>query len=341
MKTFIRLAAMSTLAVAFALTAVPADATAGSSPSTRWHLTYRSEIKGMSSVIAVAASGPKNVWALQGPALRNYVYQWNGRFWRTRALPANFSGDLIATSAPTNVWVVGNDQPSGTSVALRWDGSSWKTIAMPAFFPAGYAVAAAPSQLWIAVDNGTLLHWTGARWLTSKYEFPGWQSLANIGGQVWRTDFGRIGGQNDRLILRRWNGASWQLVRSPHPAAGHHAELAISGSSPSNIWVTTPVRGGSHYEFLHWNGGKWSEVGFPAFFGVFGGVAAVGRSSVWLASESMWSDGQWIHGRPDLGCLGVTQVTGVPGTSSAVCVTGIPNGSQRVQGQVWITGHLP
>lgn len=317
------------LAASAALTMVAASAWAVSPSDTSWHVVYRSHTTAQSVFLGVTATGPKHAWVLDQIGSRYFVLQWNGRAWtRMKPLPRHLVLSDIAASSSADVWVFGAPAGSPGSLAVHWNGTSWTSMSMPNV-PVSYAVAASPSDVWVASDAHALLHWDGGSWQQSGYEFPGWQPLATADGRTWRVDSGRIGGRAHVLVVRTWNGTSWRLVRSPHPDLVPDTNLEISASTPDNIWIRVPVRSGYDHAFLlHWDGVTWKRMAEPAIPEPNGlPIAAVGRAGVWDGGgQTRWTGRRWVGWAfqgPTCAAGSPGEMTGVPKTESALCITPI------------------
>jgi hypothetical protein len=321
---------LGALAVSAALTMAAASAWAASWPTTRWHIAYRSHTRTPSVLIGVTATGPKHAWVLGQTGSTFFVLQWNGRAWdRLKPLPRHLILGAIAASSSADVWVFGSPAGSPGNEAVHWNGTSWATMPMPSgtmSYSVFYAVAASPSDVWAATGSRSMLHWDGSSWQRSHYELPGFNPLATAGGRIWRVDSGRIGGHPGRLMVRTWTGTSWRLVTSPHPGLVPNTSIDISASSPANIWIRVPIRGGHDRAFLlHWDGKAWKRMAEPDLHTSGAMVVAVGRAGAWAnGGLARWTGRSWAEwtGQPHV-CLAAVgdEMTGVPGTESALCIS--------------------
>ena len=94
------------------------------------------------------AISPSNVWVVGGSGdnaspyggtpSNTLIEHWNGSAWSVVTSPspgtnANLTG--VTSSSANNVWAVGYDTPSGSSVAqtltMNWNGTAWTTVASP------------------------------------------------------------------------------------------------------------------------------------------------------------------------------------------------------------------
>ena len=119
---------------------------------------------------AVAALGPKDVWAFGDKLFKkserdwNNVYRpiaehWNGRAWQSVAMPAqNWRLWSAVAVLPRSVWVAGSER------ILRWDGKGWR-IARAA--GANAIAARSDDDVWVA---GGPSHWNGS---SGQYEASG------------------------------------------------------------------------------------------------------------------------------------------------------------------------
>ncbi|MER5998141.1 hypothetical protein ABT120_06185 [Nonomuraea angiospora] len=264
----------------------------------------------------VAASGADDAWLFASANAGRRAFHWNGTNWREERLPqAKASEDAGGLSGvafgPRKAWAV-----DGSDSALRWDGSSWRRVRLPAV--ANAISATSPADMWA---------------VGSKAPGPG------------QPDYPQMAGMH-------WDGRSWRLVpvptfRFPDPVpdlayARLHSVVALA---PGDVWASGEHDYDAHGEsddepegesvLLHWDGGRWRRVAFPATEDCCVGMAADGAGGLFLAGEPGGKAG-W---RRTVKML--TPIAGVPnpfGTEDDAFVldalASVPGG-----GTLWLTGY--
>jgi hypothetical protein len=205
-----------------------------------------------STLQAVTAVSPSNVWAVggqagmrsQAPVTVPLIEHWNGIRWSIVPVPAAAVGVLESVSATSasDVWAVGAGQQSGQSaVALHFDGSSWQLVPVPA--PPG--------------TSGGL---SGVKALSAADAWAVGESFPNAGG-------------NGKILTDYWNGTSWQVVAAP-PVGGPGALSALSwvdAAPGTGVWAVgfwvTGAAGNS--VVLHWTGTAWKQKTTPSASNLF------------------------------------------------------------------------
>jgi hypothetical protein len=243
------------------------------------------------TLAALAASGPRDVWAVGGAyndrdqTTRPLVEHWDGSAWSIRPAPPGAAGaslTLVAAPAPDDVWVAGAN-PS------HWNGKTWQDTAIP--LPPGARVAwaglAAPARdtVWMA---GTLFEADSAR---------------------------RLGG-----VLARWNGAAWQTQPVDQiPPNTTLTAMALAGARdiwlvgntdlptgpvPTAVPTIGPPGGGgptptptdtNPLVFLRWDGAAWSRVPAPEHYFI--------RGLTFTGPSDGWASGAWSLDRQRFGLL--------------------------------------
>ncbi|WP_101788404.1 hypothetical protein [Nonomuraea indica] len=239
------------------------------------------------------ASGPRDVWALGGPAEGTgqlVLLHFDGRHWRERPAPEvtwdskdyeRFPA-LVATG-PRDAWIFA----AADLAAHHWDGERWSRVPLPDMdYDPGEragATALAPDDAWLVVGDHAA-HWDGRAWTVMR--LPAWATSvsASAPDQVWA-----VGGTSQPLAdgnsgsqaaTMRWDGRSWQLVPTPEdrtPSKEINHEGRPDGSIPSIMFTQVVVHGPGNvwaigtrkvfdYEdgrrittiILHWDGNAWS-----------------------------------------------------------------------------------
>ncbi len=189
------------------------------------------------SLNAVAAISPSNVWAVGSNAGNVLVEHFDGTNWKVVNSPVFGSGQATAISADSanDIWVVNG----GTF--LHFDGTKWSSVASAIGIASGSTAVTAlsPTDVWA----------TGA-------------------------EVGRTGGRHPRTFpiaaIEHWDGTSWSIVTSPNPNPGGASTLqGIAAISANDIWAVGAFGGTSAVpsEFTlteHWDGTSWSIIPSPS-----------------------------------------------------------------------------
>ncbi len=208
------------------------------------------------NLLAVAASGPQDVWAVgrgdtgsSNPS--TLIQHWNGGAWSIVPSPNpspydNWLNGVIAFGS-ADAWAVGTYFASNVgfqTLALHWDGSVWSVVPSPSA-PTGYsylnALAGTAADLWAGgfVDGGGTLveHWNGSAW--SIVASPSGGARGNVlrglaaPGQydVWAVGSYEDWDQTERTLAERYTGP----CLSPTPSA-----TATRTRTPPAIFDPTP-----------------------------------------------------------------------------------------------------
>jgi hypothetical protein len=137
-----------------------------------------------SNVTGLAASGPRNIWAVgfrldgrnrYGPIARPITYRWTGTVWRAIRMPRHAitgfhnGGPVIDTSGSRAVWIGSEAEDSaGGALLMHWNGRRWHQYRLPVI--GGTAVIDSPRGVW----TSPWAYWTGRRWQT--VDIPQWMN---------------------------------------------------------------------------------------------------------------------------------------------------------------------
>ncbi|MBC6456433.1 WD40/YVTN/BNR-like repeat-containing protein [Actinomadura sp. HBU206391] len=110
-------------------------------------------------LLAVAATSPRDVWAVGAAGRSPLILHYDGRVWSRVRSPAG-SRPLtdVAALTPSDAWAV-----DGGGV-LCWNGRSWRRMDTPLLTSANTVSALAPSDVWVAGARGELAHFDGRNW---------------------------------------------------------------------------------------------------------------------------------------------------------------------------------
>jgi hypothetical protein len=224
--------------------------------------------------------------------------RWDGTRWSVQPTPnPDFVlNDLMAVSCPSATsctavgWYVNHDHGHDFTVAEQWDGTTWKMQPTPNFpgsqvdvlqgvsctsttacTAVGYAWPGAAGQ-----GSTTLVErWNGTAWLIQPSPNPrnglGSNYLTSVScatatacSAVGYSDGGGQGG-NQASFAERWNGASWTVENTPHPAGSVSTNLAgvscTSAAACTAVGSSRVFSGNPRLLVEHWNGAVWAFQG--------------------------------------------------------------------------------
>lgn len=239
-----------------------------------------------SYLLGVAASSPRDAWAVGLWHLGDFALHWNGSSWRTVPFPEKgYHLVKVVAFSPSDVWA------KSEHALFHWDGTAWNdtNITVPRLLSA--FGGSGPNDLWVSgtapgVGDG-LLHWDGTSW--SKVRFvtdprTGYPyGIAAISASS-PTDAWAVGG----AFTAHWDGTGWRRVASP--TVGTYSELReVSAQSPRTAWAagSALVRSNGGKKLvplvLHWNGSAWRVTKLPTLkdAGELWAVTAIGSQRAW------------------------------------------------------------
>jgi hypothetical protein len=161
------------------------------------------------SLLGVAATSPRNIWAVGDYAVGNrfqpLIEHFNGTRWALIPAPAAGSAGLNRVSflAPSNGWAVGSS------------GGGSHT-------------------------QGLIEHWNGHRWTIARTPaIPGSTNLADVLALTphlaWAVGSYTPPNGRGRTLIERWNGHTWTLTPSPQrPTA---SDLVGIAGTPQHLWA--------------------------------------------------------------------------------------------------------
>ncbi|WP_433180531.1 hypothetical protein [Actinoallomurus sp. CA-150999] len=278
------------LAVVGTTTALTAAFASSATAATGWRIAGT---HANATLRAVAAINAKDVWAVgsdeSGNKNRALVRHWNGKKWKTLAVPSAVKGiylDHVAASSSTNVWVTGTDAHE-KAYALHWDGKKWHTApGHRTFEPGGDAIAAlGKKDVWLlgmgsyGFGAGHALHFDGKRW--KSVSVPGWVTgvSAVSSRDVWAIGYVSAKTQTEPAVMH-WNGKKWKTVLTRTDDAGFSSLRPLGAK---DVWVSGSVseRGVT----LHWNGKKWTTATPVAGVGRIGALVSDGSKGLWAVAD--------------------------------------------------------
>ena len=257
----------------------------------QWHVVSSPNLATNSTLTAVTAITPSDVWAVgsgYNDPLREQalIAHFDGTAWSLVPAPVldpttTAADRLLAVSgvSTNDVWAVGlYGVYTGPTQPLieHWNGVEWTVVPSPlvglphpggggGIAPAGGAQGAELSG--VAAISGTDV------WAVGHYRDP-------VSMQI-------------QSLIERWNGHKWSLVDSPAPAG---SELAgVAAFAENDVWAVG--NDGTGPLVLHWDGKVWavsySQVAVQAGGAGSGGSGAGTLTAVTaLSSSDVWAVGQ-------------------------------------------------
>jgi len=206
----------------------------------------------------------------------------HGASWRIVGVVRHCGDDgllSVAASGRRDAWAVGVPSGCGADVE-HWDGSLWLHVVVPR----GVTLADSPVAPWapVAASSGRdawvfpvkgdpvnpydyALRWDGASWRRSDFHSKLIVESAEAFGarDVWA--FGFVEHPSGFVpYAARFGGRSWRRVKVPAET------LAVTGTSPRNLWVFGPSlrtagRPPARQAFIavRWNGRSWHTIVVP------------------------------------------------------------------------------
>ncbi|HEV3310414.1 MAG TPA: hypothetical protein VG815_07845 [Chloroflexota bacterium] len=233
----------------------------------RWR-TISSPLTGADAyLVSIAALSPTDVWAVGGTDQGSLVERWNGSRWRIVHTPLDRQGPnagfgAIAYIGPRNIWTGGSDGPNlAIAVTEHWNGRRWLTVNVPT--KAGGAgntsyddqsiyglTVASPSDVLALSEFGSVLRWTGRRWVMVHSLPFGAGSVDALGiasrgsKDVWVV--GERGSPHFHAAAEHWNGSRWTWKRSAAPRVRYGSVLRGIAVSPTQTWAVGFLPGNSY-----------------------------------------------------------------------------------------------
>lgn len=273
----------------------------------------------------ISAVSPSDVWTVGESSGVPLVDSWTGRRWSASHLPAGpcstFESDCVLTGvsgdSATDVFAVG-DGPmvNGGSgwiaipLAFHFNGRAWSAMPLPAGLndeAAQHVVAFSATDAWAV---GVVSTASGA----------------------------------STVSALQWNGSSWTEVPTAFTTSAQLTVNAISGSSPTDIWVAgeTVTSGYSNRQvtsvILHYNGFSWQQATIPDNSGLLD-VDAVSPSDAWAVAGDgailNWNGSAWTVATDEPGAEQIVALSPSDVWAGGIVTLGHDNGT------AWTTTPTP
>ncbi|MGO8885692.1 MAG: hypothetical protein ACLPUO_20530 [Streptosporangiaceae bacterium] len=301
-------AGLTATAIALAAGLLAAGLSAQAATTASWrvvashHYGTSQEYNGLFSVVA---PGRRDAWAFGGRSLAGaagdvpVAEHWNGRRWRTAALPRGLSDEIVAASAPApnDIWTV--SRVGG--YVLHWNGTQWSVAKrwpesenLPRQLTG--VTALGPGNVWVFGGSGAYpglgtWHLRGGRWtrVTTRAGTNLGRASALSPRGIWAIG-GNASGPQD--VIAHYNGAAWRTLTSPVLQGVQFSYLAAL--SRGSVWAT-----GSTYRMHrttpwlgHLTGHRWSRVRVPWRVDP-GALSPDGRGGLWIAAQDIRGSQAW------------------------------------------------
>jgi len=249
---------------------------------------------------AVDVLSPDDAWAVGRYDAGGFdhpqplVERWNGSAWSSVAVPWNEESELlgVATISSNDVWMVGGDQSTGSSLIAHWNGSTIAAVPHPnpGAFNRLYAVSAiAPTDVWAVgeftnpISRTLALHWNGSTW--TQVATPTGEGYSHLYGvtALASNDVWAVGDDGNSTLTLHWNGSTWTRVASPN--LGFSTTLrAVSAAPDGTVWAVGDS--GPDSLTLRWSGTQWTVVPSPSpgmSFLDLNSVVSLSANDAWIA----------------------------------------------------------
>lgn len=289
-------------------------------PSVVWRLAPGASTSHASGLMATAALAPNNVWAVgqsyvnpQEIQEQSLIERWDGSAWRSIPNPGYDYLNAVTAVSANDIWAVGGSLNYGVGyhpdkpLIEHWNGSKWSTVSSPdthalAVELTGVAALAA-NDVWVvgkAELNGSLTqplveHWNGSAWrivATPALANVRWSSFSTITAipgtqQLWTVGSSVPKASNDgRVLIEKWDGAAWQIVKTPTLPQGLIAGSlnGVVALSATNAWTvgegSVATEPAARTLVLHWDGVSWQVMTSLTIVGALMSVAAANANDV-------------------------------------------------------------
>jgi hypothetical protein len=330
----------------------------------------KANVKHAGFLSGVSCASPANCTAVggyyrtaSGPQ-RTLIEQWTGTAWRVEPSPgAGRAATLDSVSCPsaTRCTAVG-------SLIIGWNGVSWKVELRSSPFVSVSCVA----PIWcmaVGVTSGGAPesgYWNGANWKLEPMPRPAHpaQSITLAGVSCTEPSFCLAVGDysygegampspraRDKTLAERWNGSSWQVIRSVDVTRRDQLS-AVSCTSPR---ACTAVGSSASQQFAlaeRWDGSTWNtqhapdvdRIGYTRLTAVScssdSACMALGNyNGGFMAIAESWNGAAWrLHRMPSPPQPEpYVQPASLSCTGPAACIAVGTNGSTLAE--IWVGAH--
>ena len=100
----------------------------------------------------------------------------------------------------------------------------------------------------------------------------------------WAVGWVGSGEYEAQLLVRHWDGTSWERVPAPHPGAASSLR-SVSAVAPDDVWAVGQYHVGDGHNrplVLHWDGTSWQRTPITRVHGGASGVSVLAADDVWV-----------------------------------------------------------
>ena len=263
----------------------------------RWNIVQTPPL-GWSSLGAVSAAGPRNIWAVgehllpvgrfrREARIRPLVLHWDGAAWHRVHLPWAVPGltlDQVVVVGPSSVWVAGNryqdrrrNNDVDTPILEYWDGARWHAVRAPfgPHDPFADFTATSGSDAWAVgsyrsrrspFSRPLAAHWNGSDWQIAPVPNRAGKQrdsyfmdvVAVRSNDVWAVGQSWWGAKTAAL-LEHWDGQNWQVMPGAAPQIEGGAGLAVANDGTA--WAI--ASSSCDNIVLRWNSDVWAVSSHP------------------------------------------------------------------------------
>lgn len=222
------------------------------------------------------------------------LLHYTGGRWTVQQDIAHGYLSSLAMSSASNGWAVGGTLATvqsfpNQSLLLHYDGRAWASEQAPGQMLLGVAMTSATDGWIIGSTNGTsqlgdmLFRYNGSAWSQAALP-PSLRTINHLSpvasNDVWAVGFGGASGGarstqartagGGQIVFTHYDGQTWTTAQVSS-LAGQTATISSLFMDGSNDgwavgWVANPTSGGvggTKMLYLHYTGGKWTEVPGP------------------------------------------------------------------------------
>lgn len=250
---------------------------------------------------SVTCSSVSECWAVglageKDEASQTLIERWDGNSWTLINSPNSGTSENllngVSCESATQCWAVGTYfDPSSViykTLIERWNGISWAIVSSPNgsthdnYFT---GITCRSTSGCVAVgyftqppDQTLVEKWNGTSWtvIDSPNQATATGELHGVNcaspSQCWGVGTYRnteSGAEPVHTFIQRWNGVSWQTVRSPDPGVFQNGLSGVTCTSTSDCWAVggyetfDGLNGVSRTLVAKWDGNSWTAFDSP------------------------------------------------------------------------------
>jgi len=219
------------------------------------------------------------------------VKEWTGSSW----LDLGSTGFSLGTasyismviSSSNTIYVGYSEGIKGKATVQKWNGIAWEVVGIPGFSEAGAASCS------IGLDN--------------------------LGNPVLAYSDGRVGGMDDKVTVKQWNGSAWNTMGIRGFSTGQAYSISLAFDPSGTPYVAySDVDLGRKSVVKKWNGTAWENVGIAGFSagGAYSISLAIDQSGIPYIAYSDDNNGRLATVKNWDGNTNTWNDVGIPGVSA-------------------------